>query len=227
MTNAIRRHVRNVISKLIERNRKDSPMTKTLNIGEEQGPHIIVYKANGADLNLTTRYIGPFATFGDAYEALSTLEPPINGGHKFIQALEQPTIDDRTGELSVRSRSVSDAEAAARRFEANPFDVVRHAVDTVRRNLKDGLQRVDEADAVNRAMMGRVMQCHSWDQLAELQRGAAPDSEDRSCALEWASYVISASADNLDQYMAARARLHVLLDDHMDTNLANSIPTED
>jgi len=61
---------------------------------------IIVYKADGDDLNLTTRHVGPFASHDEAYDALCELPAPINGGHKFIQELEQPTgvsrrIDDQ------------------------------------------------------------------------------------------------------------------------------------
>jgi hypothetical protein len=64
-----------------------------LNTGEEQGPYIIVYWPDGNDLKLTTRYIGPFDTFGEAYDHLCTLPAPINNGHKFTQLLEQTAKD--------------------------------------------------------------------------------------------------------------------------------------
>ena len=51
---------------------------------------IIVYKADGSDLNLTTRHIGPFVDYMDAEDYLTKLAPPINGGHKFIEQLEEP-----------------------------------------------------------------------------------------------------------------------------------------
>lgn len=52
--------------------------------------HIIIYKYDGADLHLSTRHIGPFVDFNSAYNYLPQLKPPINGGHKFIEELENP-----------------------------------------------------------------------------------------------------------------------------------------
>lgn len=51
---------------------------------------IIVLKADGDELQLQTRHIGPFDSYDAAYAALCELPAPVNGGHKFIQQLEAP-----------------------------------------------------------------------------------------------------------------------------------------
>ena len=63
--------------------------------------HIVIYRPHN-QLNCTTQYIGPFATFGEAYDYLCNLpalgqyspwvgEPNVaNPGVKFIQELVRP-----------------------------------------------------------------------------------------------------------------------------------------
>ncbi|MDR6953818.1 hypothetical protein J2X65_003181 [Ancylobacter sp. 3268] len=58
------------------------------------GAFIIVFKMDGEDLNLATRHIGPFPTYDAACDVLGKLPAPVNGGHKYVQQLEQPQSEE-------------------------------------------------------------------------------------------------------------------------------------
>jgi hypothetical protein len=60
----------------------------------------IRFWADGSDLKMTERTIGPFPTHEDAYEFLCTLPAPINGGHKFIEPLEMPVFENEPVDIS-------------------------------------------------------------------------------------------------------------------------------
>lgn len=52
---------------------------------------VIHYWADGTTLRLDQRTIGPFATYEEACDHLPLFPPPVNGGHKYVAMLDDPT----------------------------------------------------------------------------------------------------------------------------------------